>query len=144
MHAQWDNQFVHPVREVLTAPGDEHRSIPAVAKAVMHRYHHAFDRVIYTESHDEVANGKARITSEVQGENPSGWDAQKMATLGAALVLTAPGMPMLFQGRSSSRTSGSATPCRWTGSGPGPSGTSPSSSATWCGCAATSTARRPG
>ncbi|MGC5584666.1 alpha-amylase family glycosyl hydrolase [Ornithinimicrobium sp. W1665] len=99
MHAQWDNQFVHPVREVLTAPGDEHRSIPAVAKAVMHRYHHAFDRVIYTESHDEVANGKARITSEVQGENPSGWDAQKMATLGAALVLTAPGMPMLFQGQ---------------------------------------------
>ncbi|GAA5160479.1 alpha-amylase family glycosyl hydrolase [Ornithinimicrobium tianjinense] len=99
MHAQWDNQFVHPVREALITPADEHRSIPAVAQAVMHRYHHAFDRVIYTESHDEVANGKARITSEVRGDNPSGWDAQKRATLGAALVLTAPGMPMLFQGQ---------------------------------------------
>jgi 1,4-alpha-glucan branching enzyme len=99
LHAQWDNQFVHPVREALITHSDEHRSIPAVARAVMHRYHHAFDRVIYTESHDEVANGKARITSEVRGDNPSGWDAQKRATLGAALVLTAPGIPMLFQGQ---------------------------------------------
>nr|WP_122261846.1 alpha-amylase family glycosyl hydrolase [Ornithinimicrobium cerasi] len=99
LHAQWDNQFVHPVREALITHSDEHRSIPAVAQAVMHRYHHAFDRVIYTESHDEVANGKARITSEVRGDNPSGWDAQKRATLGAALVLTSPGIPMLFQGQ---------------------------------------------
>ena len=99
IHAQWDNQFVHPVREALITPADEARSIPAVAQAVMHSYHHAFDRVIYTESHDEVSNGKARITSEVRGDNPTGWDAQKRATLGAALVLTAPGMPMLFQGQ---------------------------------------------
>jgi 1,4-alpha-glucan branching enzyme len=99
MHAQWDNQFVHPVREALIHPSDEARSIPDVAKAVVHSYHNAFDRVIYTESHDEVANGKARVTSEVRGDNPSGWDAQKRATLGAALVLTAPGMPMLFQGQ---------------------------------------------
>ncbi|MFK5633566.1 alpha-amylase family glycosyl hydrolase [Ornithinimicrobium sp. LYQ103] len=99
MHAQWDNQFVHPVREALIHPSDEHRSIPDVAKAVLHAYHNAFDRVIYIESHDEVANGKARVTSEVRGDNPSGWDAQKRATLGAALVLTAPGMPMLFQGQ---------------------------------------------
>ncbi|MDO5739024.1 MAG: alpha-amylase family glycosyl hydrolase [Ornithinimicrobium sp.] len=99
MHAQWDSQFVHPVREALIAHDDEQRSIPAVAQAVMHAYQHAFDRVIYTESHDEVSNGKARITSEVRGDNPTGWDAQKRATLGAALVLTAPGIPMLFQGQ---------------------------------------------
>ena len=99
MHAQWDSEFVHPVRQVLITPADEHRSIPAVAQAVVHQYHHAFDRVIYTESHDEVSNGKARITSEVQGDNPDGWHAQKRATLGAALVLTAPGVPMLFQGQ---------------------------------------------
>ncbi|MFX0539895.1 alpha-amylase family glycosyl hydrolase [Ornithinimicrobium sp. Y1847] len=99
MHAQWDNQFVHPVREALITPSDADRSVASVAKAVMHSYHHAFDRVIYTESHDEVSNGKARITSEVDGANPTGWEAQKRATLGAALVLTAPGMPMLFQGQ---------------------------------------------
>lgn len=99
MHAQWDSQFVHPVREALITLDDANRSIPGVAAAVTHTYQNPFDRVIYTESHDEVANGQARITSEVEGENPSGWHAQKRATLGAALVLTAPGMPMLFQGQ---------------------------------------------
>lgn len=99
MHAQWDNQFVHPVREALIVLDDAHRSMEAVARAITHEYQHPFDRVIYTESHDEVSNGKARITSEVRGDNPSGWNAQKRATLGAALVLTAPGLPMLFQGQ---------------------------------------------
>lgn len=99
MHAQWDGRFVHPVRQALIVDSDEQRSIPAVAAAVVHSYQNAFDRVIYTESHDEVSNGSARITSEVTGDNPTGWNAQKRATLGAALVLTAPGMPMLFQGQ---------------------------------------------
>lgn len=99
MHAQWDSQFVHPVREALIVADDAHRSVASVAQAVTHEYHQPFDRVIYTESHDEVANGQARITSEVAGDNPDGWNAQKRATLGAALVLTAPGMPMLFQGQ---------------------------------------------
>lgn len=99
MHAQWDDLFVHPVRQAITVASDADRSITAVAQAVLHEYQHPFDRVIYTESHDEVSNGKARITSEVTGDNPTGWNAQKRATLGAALVLTAPGIPMLFQGQ---------------------------------------------
>ncbi len=99
MHAQWDNQFVHPVRTTLAAVDDADRSVGAVAAAVTARYHHAFDRVIYTESHDEVANGKARVPSEVMAGNTDGWHSQKLATLGAALVLTTPGIPMLFQGQ---------------------------------------------
>ncbi|MDO5727372.1 MAG: alpha-amylase family glycosyl hydrolase [Bowdeniella nasicola] len=99
MHAQWDNQFVHPIRATLIADSDEQRNPSVVAKAISHAYHHPFDRVIYTESHDEVANGKARIPTEVSTEDPTGWKAQKLATLGAALVLTTPGVPMLFQGQ---------------------------------------------
>jgi len=99
MHAQWDNQFVHPMRAALTAADDGQRSMAAVAGAITAQYHHAFDRVVYTESHDEVANGKARVPSEVAANNADGWAAQKLATLGAALVLTTPGIPMLFQGQ---------------------------------------------
>ncbi|AZA12742.1 alpha-amylase family glycosyl hydrolase [Corynebacterium choanae] len=99
MHAQWDSQFVHPIREAITTSDDHARSVEAVSNAVTHQYHHSFDRVIYTESHDEVANGSARVTTEVDSANPDGWDAQKRATLGAALVLTSPGVPMLFQGQ---------------------------------------------
>ncbi|MBY5162167.1 alpha amylase C-terminal domain-containing protein [Nitriliruptoria bacterium AS10] len=98
-HSQWDTHFVHPVRRALTAVDDDDRSMTAVADAITYDYGDAFARVVYTESHDEVANGKARIPSEVDGDNPTGWHAQKRAALGLALVLTSPGIPMLFQGQ---------------------------------------------
>ena len=72
----------------------------AVAHAITHRYNDdAFQRVIYTESHDEVANGKARVPHEIDPGDPTNWFAQKRSTLAAALVFTAPGIPMLFQGQ---------------------------------------------
>ena len=70
------------------------------ARASTHRYNgDAFQRVIYTESHDEVANGKARVVHEIAPGDPKNWFAQKRSTLAAALVFTAPGIPMLFQGQ---------------------------------------------
>jgi 1,4-alpha-glucan branching enzyme len=98
--AQWDSEFVHPIREVLIAPRDEERHMATVAHALTHHYNgDAFRRVVYTESHDEVANGKARIPHEIAPGDPAHWAAQKRSTLGAALMLTAPGIPMLFQGQ---------------------------------------------
>lgn len=100
LHSQWDARFVHPVRAALIAMDDAGRSIPAVVDAILARDNgDTFSRVIYTESHDEVANGKARIPQEIEPENPSGWPAQKRATLGGILTLTAGGIPMLFQGQ---------------------------------------------
>lgn len=98
-HAQWAHEFVHPVREALITPDDAHRSVPALAAAVSHHYGHPHTRVIYTESHDEVANGQMRLAHEIDGGNTDGWAAQKRTTLGAGLVLTAPGIPMIFQGQ---------------------------------------------
>ena len=98
--AQWDAQFVHPVREVLVAPEDHARHMATVAHALGHHYNgDPFQRVIYTESHDEVANGKARVPHEIAPGDPGHWAAQKRSTLGAALMFTAPGIPMLFQGQ---------------------------------------------
>ncbi len=98
--SQWDAGFVHPIRDVLIQPSDQGRSMAKVCQALYHKYNHdVFQRVVYTESHDEVANGKARIPSEVDSENADAVHAQKRATLGSALVLTAPGIPMLFQGQ---------------------------------------------
>ena len=72
----------------------------AVHDAICHRYNiDSFERVIYSESHDEVANGKARVPSEVDAESPDNWFAKKRSTLAAALVFTSPGIPMLFQGQ---------------------------------------------
>lgn len=98
--AQWDARFVHPVRQVLIGAEDAARNMEEVRDAILHRDNlNAFERVIYTESHDEVANGKARIPEEVAPGNASNWFAKKKSTLGAALVFTAPGIPMIFQGQ---------------------------------------------
>lgn len=98
--AQWDANFVHPIRQAVITSADEHRSPSAIRDALCHRYNDdAFERVIYSESHDAVANGDARVPQEVSPKDPTGWYAQKRSTLAAALLFTAPGIPMLFQGQ---------------------------------------------
>lgn len=99
-HSQWDAQFVHPIRTFVTAAQDQERSMHALAAALSFRYgNDACSRVIYSESHDEVANGKARVPQEIHPDDPQGWYAQKRSTLAAALLFTAPGIPMIFQGQ---------------------------------------------
>jgi 1,4-alpha-glucan branching enzyme len=98
--AQWDSAFVHPVRSSLVAVEDGSRSMEEVAHAVQFRYNEdPIQRVIYSESHDEVANGKARIPQEINPDDTAGYFARKRSTLGAGLVLTTPGIPMLFEGQ---------------------------------------------
>jgi len=97
---QWDGGFVHPVREAITGTNDKARDMDAVRDAILHHYNEeAFERVIYTESHDEVANGKARVPEEISPGDAGSWFAKKRSTLGAAIVFTAPGIPMIFQGQ---------------------------------------------
>jgi 1,4-alpha-glucan branching enzyme len=98
--AQWDAGFVHPVRAALIARDDGARDIDAVVRALSQTYNDdAFQRVVYTESHDEDANGRQRVPEEIWPGRADSYYSQKRSTLGAALVLTAPGIPMLFQGQ---------------------------------------------
>lgn len=98
--SQWDAQFVHPVRKALIEQDDANRDMNAVAAALTHRYNlDAFERIVYTESHDEVANGQARIAEEVANGDVNNYYSKKRATLGVALVMTSPGIPMIFQGQ---------------------------------------------
>jgi 1,4-alpha-glucan branching enzyme len=97
---QWDAGFVHPAREALITMEDPHRSMQSLVSAIEHSYNgDAFQRVIYTESHDEVANGKARVPEEIQPEEGKDWYARKRSTVGAVLIFTSPGVPMIFQGQ---------------------------------------------
>lgn len=99
-HAQWDATFVHPIRAMVEAISDEERSLDNIKNAISFSYDNdAFKRLIYSESHDEVANGKARVPQEIDPGNPTSWFAQKRSTLAAGLVFTSPGIPMIFQGQ---------------------------------------------
>jgi 1,4-alpha-glucan branching enzyme len=98
--SQWDAAFVHPVRDAVITPNDADRDLWAVRDALVHRYNgDAVQRLIYTESHDEVANGHERVPEEIWKGNAGSWFSRKRSTLAAALVFTAPGIPMLFQGQ---------------------------------------------
>ncbi|MFI2744276.1 alpha-amylase family glycosyl hydrolase [Zhouia sp. PK063] len=97
---QWDMKFVHPVREVLTTVNDENRDVQKIVDALTFKYNlDVFNRVIYTESHDEVANGKARVPEEIRPGDAENMFAKKRAVLGLVLVMTTPGIPMIFQGQ---------------------------------------------
>jgi len=97
---QWDAGFVHSIRSAIIAVNDADRDMLVVRDALYHRYNgNALQRVIYTESHDEVANGKSRVPEEICPGNADSWFSRKRSALGAALVFTAPGIPMIFQGQ---------------------------------------------
>jgi 1,4-alpha-glucan branching enzyme len=98
--AQWDAGFVHPIRAAIVPADDSSRDMGAVQRALELRYNNdVFKRVIYTESHDEDANGRARVPEEIWPGKADSYFSQKRSTLGAALVFTAPGIPMIFQGQ---------------------------------------------
>ncbi len=97
--SQWWGGFVHPVRALVIDPEDQQRNMEKLAQIIEFPSDNTFSRVIYTESHDEVANGKARVNEEIWPGESDNYFAIKRSFLGAALVFTAPGIPMIFQGQ---------------------------------------------
>jgi 1,4-alpha-glucan branching enzyme len=97
---QWDINFVEPVRKILISGNDEDRNMQQLAEAICKTYNgEAFQRVIFTESHDEVANNKSRVPEEIDPANSESWFAKKRSILGAVIAFTSPGIPMIFQGQ---------------------------------------------
>jgi 1,4-alpha-glucan branching enzyme len=99
-NAQWAASFVHTIRAALTAQDDTSRDMYAVAQVLGQKFNgNALGRVVYTESHDEDANGHARLPEEIWPGNADSYFSKKRSTLGAGLIFTAPGIPMIFQGQ---------------------------------------------
>ena len=99
-HAQWDSAFVHPIRQSIVTTSDESRSMENVARAIEFNYNaDPMQRIIYSESHDQVANGQARVPQEIDPKDTESYYARKRSTLAAGIVMTSPGIPMLFEGQ---------------------------------------------
>ncbi|MEC8559992.1 MAG: alpha-amylase family glycosyl hydrolase, partial [Planctomycetota bacterium] len=98
--SQWDARFFYPVRNAVQTVADADRSMWDVRDAIISSFNgNHTHRVIYTESHDEVANGRARVPEDIWPGNADSWFSKKRSTLAAGLVFTSPGIPMLFQGQ---------------------------------------------
>jgi 1,4-alpha-glucan branching enzyme len=99
-HAQWGLGFADYVKRVLLEVDDQHRNLQLIVESLFFSFNNdVFQRVIFTESHDEVANGSSRFPEEIDPGNANGKFAKRKSTLGAITLFTAPGIPMIFQGQ---------------------------------------------
>ena len=97
--SQWD-WFVHNVRDVVQQASDSARDMWKIRESILHSYNgNHTERIIYVESHDEVANGKKRLSSTISPNSPGDWYARKRSTLAAAVTFFSPGIPFMFQGQ---------------------------------------------
>jgi 1,4-alpha-glucan branching enzyme len=97
---QWEVNFPHVLRDALNVVDDANRNLTAISEALSRRYNNdAFQRIIYSDSHDSAANGGARLSEEIAPGDATNVFARKRSLLASAIILTAPGIPMLFAGQ---------------------------------------------
>ena len=56
-------------------------------------------RLLYVESHDTAGNDGARLPVKIDAADPASYAARKRAMLAAGVLMTAPGVPMIFMGQ---------------------------------------------
>ena len=104
--AQWDAGFLYRVRPALVVSDDEDRDIDAVVAGILgNGTSSPLTRVIYTESHDEVADGQTRVPEAISPGDADNWWAKKRSVLGSALVLDVTGYPDDLPGPGTARGS---------------------------------------
>jgi 1,4-alpha-glucan branching enzyme len=101
-NGQWDDTMVNVLREVMTKVNDSDRDLGAVKGALEKKMaSDVFTRVVYTENHDQVGHppGQNRLPALIDINDNVSIFAKKRSTLAAAVMLTSPGIPMIFQGQ---------------------------------------------
>lgn len=93
----WDLTFSWEIKSVLTQSDDNFRDMPTVARNIGGTP----SRIIFTDSHDTAGdlNGGVRLPVAIHSGDPTGYYARKRSALGAVLVMTSPGTPMILQGQ---------------------------------------------
>jgi 1,4-alpha-glucan branching enzyme len=98
--SEWGRSFGDTVISTLVQSADSARDMNALQSAMSGS---GFGRVLYDETHDLVGNlngsGAQRLPKRIQSADPAGFFARKRSMLGAAIVMSSPGIPMLFMGQ---------------------------------------------
>jgi 1,4-alpha-glucan branching enzyme len=104
-HANWHDGLRQGIRAALgQASGGQNAFVdwqPVVNQLRAPGFPDAWRAVQYVESHDEVYRGRGpRIPSLAVGDgNTRTWHARSRSRVATGLILTAPGIPMLFMGQ---------------------------------------------
>ncbi len=97
LDTQWGLNFPHAIRTAmgLSAPYPND-----IGDQLLFRYNdNAFERVIFSDSHDTAANGHVRINEAVTPGQAASLEARQQTIIASAITLTAAGIPMLLQGQ---------------------------------------------
>ncbi|MBC7459205.1 alpha amylase C-terminal domain-containing protein [Candidatus Saccharibacteria bacterium] len=95
--AQWALSFPHTLRSMLRLEDSQYGD--SLIKELLHNYNgNGFEKVIFSDSHDTAANGSVRINEAATPGNAGSVFARQFGLLANAIMLTAPGIPMLLQG----------------------------------------------
>ncbi|HEY4313331.1 MAG TPA: alpha-amylase family glycosyl hydrolase [Pirellulales bacterium] len=104
-NSQWDDTLFYNVRRAMVAVNDQDRNLQDVTRSLELKLNNdVFSRVIYTENHDKVghpddSDKQTRLPALIDVNDPESVFAKRRSTLAAGILLTAPGIPMLFQGQ---------------------------------------------
>jgi len=94
--AQWGLDFPHAIRQMLGINTGYYADLQA---ELLSSYNgDVFQKIIFSDSHDTAANGSVRINDAAAPRNPTSLIARQKSLLADAVMLTAPGIPMLLQG----------------------------------------------
>jgi len=98
---QWDGGFHWAVTGAAVAANDDARDLAAVRNTLLGTYNNdPFQRLLYVESHDTAGNDHGnRLPFRIDSANPTSLAARRRTMLAAGVLLTAPGVPMLFMGQ---------------------------------------------
>jgi len=100
--AQWNESLCYALRDAVIPASDAARPMQPVIDALNELSGpNAFKYVVYTENHDkaDAAQGGGRLPDLIHPGQSSSWESKKRSTLAAAVVMTAPAIPMIFQGQ---------------------------------------------
>jgi 1,4-alpha-glucan branching enzyme len=115
--SQWGVSVGDVIINAMVQPLDSSRDMNALKSAMDGN---GFSRVLYTETHDLVGalngSGAQRLPVRIQSANPTSYFARKRSMLAAAIVMSSPGIPMLFIGQEMLTTNQFAdnVPLDWT------------------------------
>lgn len=113
---EWAVGFGDTVINQMAQSSDSSRDMNALQNAMNGS---GFGRVLYDETHDLVGSlngaGAQRLPKRIHSTDPTGYYARKRSMLGAAIVLSSPGIPMLFMGQEMLATAqfSDGTPLDW-------------------------------
>lgn len=107
-NSQWEESLFFSLRRAVIAVNDEGRDLFAIRSSIEKKLGgDVFSRVIFSENHDKVGHPgdqadnrpQIRLPALIDVGNTASVFAKKRSTLAAAIVLTSPGVPMIFQGQ---------------------------------------------